>query len=145
MAFRDAMEIGHSSSMSWEDQVQEEEQQRQDGSIVEGSPELDTSPPGLEEGNASDISMVDDSLLQCDLDMVVEEEREENMDTGAPASSMAPMPLRETPMWESFKAGDPDDHCCHMSEESMDQNPPHDSDLDEDELLGTITDLSIPR
>ena len=28
MAFRDDMEIGHSSSMSWEDQVQEEEQQR---------------------------------------------------------------------------------------------------------------------
>ena len=28
MAFRDTMEIGHSSSMSWEDQVQEEEQQK---------------------------------------------------------------------------------------------------------------------
>ena len=48
-------------------------------------------------------------------------------------------------MWESFEARDPDDHCSHMSEESMDQNPPHDSDLDEDKLLGTITDLSIPR
>ena len=32
-----------------------------------------------------------------------------------------------------------------MSEESMNQNPPHDSDLDEDELLGTVTDLSVPR
>ena len=29
-------------------------------------------------------------------------------------------------------------------EESMDQNPSHDWDLDEDELLGTVTDLSIP-
>ena len=26
----------------------------------------------------------------------------------------------------------------------MDQNPPHDSDLDEDELLGPATDVSIP-
>ena len=111
---------------------------------MEGSPKPDTSPPGIEEGNASDISMVNDSLLQHDLDVVVEEEKEENMGTGAPASSMAPAPLRETPMWESSKAGDPDDHCSHMSEESTDQNPPHDSDLNENELLGTVTDLSIP-
>ena len=55
------------------------------------------------------------------------------------------MPLRETPMWESFKARDPDDHCSQTSEESMDQNPPHDLDLNEDELLGTVTNLSIPR
>ena len=124
MAFRDTMEIGHSSSMSLEDQVQEEEQQRWGGSIAEGSLESDTTPPGLEEGNASDVSMVNDSLLQHDLDMVVKEEREENMDTGAPASSMAPMPLRETPMWESFEARDTANHCSQTSEESMDQNPP---------------------
>ena len=89
--------------------------------------------------------MVNDSLLQHDSDVVVKEEREEDMDTGAPASSTAPVPLRETPMGESSKAGDPDDHYSHMSEESMDQNPPHDSDFDEDELLGTVTDLPIPR
>ena len=52
MAFRDAMEIGRSSSISWEDQVQEDEQQRQGGSIAEGGPESDTSPTELEEGNA---------------------------------------------------------------------------------------------
>ena len=56
------------------------------------------SPPALEEGNASDVSMVDDSLLQCDLDVIIEEEREENMETGTSASSMAPMPLKESPM-----------------------------------------------
>ena len=44
----------------------------------------------------------------------------------------------------SFEAGDPDDHCSQMSEESTDQNLPHDSDLDEDELLGTVTDFSVP-
>ena len=31
-----------------------------------------------------------------------------------------------------------------MSEESTDQNPPHDSDPDEDELLGPPADISIP-
>ena len=141
MAFRDAMEIGCSSSMSW--RFRKRNRQKRGGSIAEGSPESDTSPPALEEGNISDISMVDDSLLQHDSDVDVKE-REENMDTGAPASSMAPMPLRETPMWESFEAGDPDDYCSQTSEESMDQNPPHDLDLDEDKLLGMVTNLSIP-
>ena len=27
----------------------------------------------------------------------------------------------------------------------MDQNPPHDLDLNEDELLGPLADVSIPR
>ena len=47
-------------------------------------------------------------------------------------------------MQECSKAGDLGDHCRHMSEESINQNPPHDSDPNEDELLGPITDLSIP-
>ena len=47
-------------------------------------------------------------------------------------------------MWECFKAGDPDDHCSHTSEETTNQNPPHDSDPNEDELLGPVTDISIP-
>ena len=47
-------------------------------------------------------------------------------------------------MQEGFEARDPDDQCSQMSKESTDQNPPHDSDLDEDELLGTVTDLSVP-
>ena len=32
----------------------------------------------------------------------------------------------------------------HTSEESTDQNPPHDSDLNKDELLGPLADISIP-
>ena len=72
-----------------------------------GSPELDMSSPGLEQGNTSNVSMVNNSLLHHDLDMVVKEEREENMDTGAPASSMAPTPLGETPMQEGSEARDP--------------------------------------
>ena len=71
--------------------------------------------------------------------MVVEEEREESMDTDVPASPAAPVPLKKMPMWECLEARDPDDHCSHTSEECTNQNPPHDSDPNEDELLGPIT------
>ena len=66
------------------------------------------------------------------------------MDTDIPASPAAPAPLKEKSMLEDFEAGDPNDHCSHTSEESTDQNPPHDSDPDEDELLGPVIDISIP-
>ena len=39
-------------------------------------------------------------------------------------------------MSEDLKARDHEDRCSQMSEESTDQNLPHDSDPDEDELLG---------
>ena len=48
-------------------------------------------------------------------------------------------------MLEYLKAGDHEDHCSQMSEESTDQNTPHNSDPDEDELLGLPTNISIPR
>ena len=38
-----------------------------------------------------------------------------------------------------------DDQFSQMSKESTDQNLPHDSDLNEDELLGTIINISVPR
>ena len=98
MAFKEAMELGRSSSMSWEDQVQKEEEWQKCDSSAKGSPELGSPPPVLEEGNASDVSMVDDSPLQHDSDMVVEEEREESMDIDVPASPVVPMPLKEMPM-----------------------------------------------
>ena len=47
-------------------------------------------------------------------------------------------------MLEDFKARDPDDHCSHTSEESTNQKLPHNSNPDEDELLGLVTDISIP-
>ena len=108
---------------------------------------LNAPPPASEEGNTSDVSMVNDSLTQHDSDVMVEEEREEDMVTGAPASSTAPTPLKELPMQKGSEARDTavrDDQFSQMSEESTDQNLPHDSDLDEDELLGTITDISVP-
>ena len=84
---------------------------------MESSPEPDVLPPALEEGNASDVSMVNDSLTQHDSDIVVEEEREEDMETGAPASSTSPVPPKELPMQEGFKAGDTvqDNQCSQTS------------------------------
>ena len=150
-AFRDAMESNCSFSMSWEDQVWEEEQQKE-GSVpgsrsrTESSPEPDVPPPAVEGGSASNVSMIDNGLTQHDLDVVVEEEREEHMETGAPASPTAPVLSEESPMQQGSEARDTvwDDHLSQMSEESTDQNLSHDSNLNEDELLGMITDISVP-
>ena len=101
-------------------------------------------PPPLEGDNISDVSMVDDSLLQHDSDMVIKEEREESMERDVLHDSNVPTPLKEKSMSEDFEAGDSDDHCSHTSEESTDENLPHDSDPDEDELLGPVTDISVP-
>ena len=57
---------------------------------MEGSPNLGLPLLLLEGDNASDVSMVDDSLLHCDSDMVIKEEREESMDTDVPSSPAAP-------------------------------------------------------
>ena len=48
-------------------------------------------------------------------------------------------------MSEDLEARDHEDHCSQLSEESTDQNPPHNSDPNEDELLGPPTDVSVPR
>ena len=45
---------------------------------------------------------------------------------------------------EGFKAKAEEDCHSHTSEESTDQNLPHDSDLNEDELLGPPADISMP-
>ena len=76
--------------------------------------------------------------------MIIEEEREESMETDTPLHSATPMPLKEKAMSEDLKARDHEDCCSQTSEESTDQNLPHDSDPDEDELLGLPTDISIP-
>ena len=62
MAFRDAMDLAQSTSMSWEDWVQEEEEQERHSSM-EGDPKPGPSPPPLEGDSISDVSMVDEGLL----------------------------------------------------------------------------------
>ena len=124
--------------------MQEEEEQERCPSM-EGDPKLGSSPPPLEGDSISDVSMVDEGLLQCDSNMIVEEEREEGMETDTLLYSAAPTPLKEKAMSEDLEARDHVDHCSQTSEESTDQNPPHDSNPDEDELLGLPTDVTVPR
>ena len=88
--------------------------------------------------------MAEEGPQQGDSDIVVEEEVEENMETDEPSNVDAPTPLLDKAFLQSSEAEAEDDCHSHASEESTDQNPPHDSDLDEDELLGPATNVSIP-
>ena len=88
--------------------------------------------------------MAEEGPQQGDSDVVVEEEVEENMETDEPPNVDAPTPIPDKALLESSEPEAEDDRQSHASEESMDQNPPHNSDLDEDKLLGPVTDISIP-
>ena len=66
------------------------------------------------------------------------------MEMDEPPNIDAPTPIPDKAFPESSEPEAEDDHHSHASEESMDQNPPHNSDLNEDELLGPVTDVSIP-
>ena len=82
MAFRDTMDVTWSPSMSWEDWVQKEEEQERHSSTGE-DPQPGLSPPPLEGCSISDVSMANEGPLQCDSDVIIEEEREESMETDA--------------------------------------------------------------
>ena len=98
----------------------------------------------MEGCSISDVSMAEEGPQQCDSDVVVEEEVEESMEMDEPSNIDAPAPLLDKAFLEGSKAKAEDDRHSHASEESMDQNPPHNLDLNEDELLGLATDVSIP-
>ena len=89
--------------------------------------------------------MVNERLLQHDSNVIIEEEREEGMEIDTPLDSAAPTPPEGKAMSEDLEARDHEDCCSQTSEESTDQNPPHNSNPDEDELLGMPTNVSIPR
>ena len=65
------------------------------------------------------------------------------METGEPASPTASVLPKESPMQQGSEAGDAvqDDQLSQTSKESTDQNLPHNSDLDEEELLGLVTNI----
>ena len=136
-AFKDAMGDTQSSE-SWYEQVVEEEWER-----LESSPKTPATVPKGE--ITCDASMVeDDSLYQWDSDVVIEDEwMEEDMETSASLTPTAPMLPEETPMVQGSEAGD--DHLGGQNvNDSNDENPLWDSDINEDELLGAIADVSIP-
>ena len=138
------MEVTRSPPMTWEDRVQEEEDERERCSSTRGDSRPCPSSPRLESCDVSDVSMAEEGPQQYDSDVVVEEEREECMETDAPQDSAKPAPPLEKAMLENLEAEVEEDHHGQTSEESTDQNPPHDSDPDEDKLLGPPADISIP-
>ena len=144
MASRDAMEVAQSPPLSWEDQVQEEEDEQERHSSVGGDSQPCLSPPWMEGCNISDILMAEEGPQQCDSDIMVEEEIEESMEMDEPSNIATPVPLPDKAFPEDSKAEAEGDCHSHTSEESTDQNPPHDLDLNEEELLGLLADISIP-
>ena len=75
-----------------------------------------------EGGSASDVSIFNDGFIQHDLDVMVEDKREVDMETGAPASLTTPVPPEESPMQQGSEAGDvvQDNQLSQVSEESTD-------------------------
>ena len=142
MASKDSMEVTRSPPLTLEDQVWEEEKEQEGHLSTEGDFQQCPSSPRLEGCNVSDISMADEGLQQHDSDVVVEEE--ESMKTDEPTDSGSPAVLPEKAFPEGPEAEADEDCHSHMTEESTDQNPPHNSDLDEDKLLGPPADVSIP-
>ena len=99
----------------------------------------------MEGCNISDVSMAEEGPQQCDSDVVVEEEVEESMEMDEPSNIAMPALLPDKACPEGFEAKAEEDCHSHTSEESTDQNPPHNLDLNEDELLGPLADISILR
>ena len=125
--------------------MQEEEDGKDRHSSIGGDSQPCPSPVRMEGCSVSDVSMAEEGLQQGDSDVVVEEEVEENMETDEPPMVEAPAPTPDIAVPGTSEPEAEDDRRSHVLEESMDQNLPHDSDLDEDELLGPATDVSIPQ
>ena len=125
--------------------MQEEEDEQDRHSSIGGDSQPCPSPIRMEGCSISDVLMAEEGPQQGDSDVVVEEEVEENMEMDEPPNIDAPTPIPDKAFLESSEPEAEDDHHSHASEESTDQNPPHNSDLDEDELLGPLADISIPR
>ena len=143
-ACTDVMEVTQSPPLSWEERVQEEEDEQERHSSIGGDSQPCLSPTRMEGCSVSDVSMAEEGPQQGDSNVVVEEEVEENMEMDEPPNIDAPAPIPDKAFPESSEPEAEDDCQSHVSEESMDQNLPHDSDLDEDELLGPATNVSVP-
>ena len=61
-----------------------------------------------------------------------------------PSNPAIPASQPEKASSEGLETKAEEDCHSHTSEESTDQNPPHDLDLDEDKLLGLPADISVP-
>ena len=124
--------------------MQEKEDEKDRHSSIGGDSQPCPSPVRIEGCSVSDISMAEEGPQQGDSNVVMEEEVEETMETDEPPNVDAPTPIPDKAVPETSEPEAEDDRQSHVSEESTDQNPPHDLDLNEDELLGPATDVSVP-
>ena len=124
--------------------MQEEEDEKDRHSSIGGDSQPCLSPVCMEGCSISDVSMAKEGPQQGDSDVVVEEEVKENMETDEPPNINAPAPIPDKAVPETSEPEAEEDRQSHVSEESTDQNLPHDSDLDEDKLLGPATDVFVP-
>ena len=144
-ACTDVMEVTQSPPLSWEEQVQEEEDEQERHSSIGGDSQPCPSPARMEGCSISDVSMAEEGPQQGDSDVVVEEEVEENMETDEPPQCrLHPLPFWIKLSWRLLSPKLRMIATAMPRRRSTDQNPPHDSDLDEDELLGLATNVSIP-
>ena len=97
MASRDVMEVAQSPPLSWEDRVQEEEDEQERHSSVGGDSQPCLSPVWMEGSSISDVSMAEEGPQQGDSNIVVEEEVEESMETDEPSNIDAPAPYWTRP------------------------------------------------
>ena len=96
------MEVAQSSPLSWEERVQEEEdEQERHSSSIEGDSQPCPSPTRMEGCSVSDVSMADEGPQQGDSDVVVEEEVEENMETDEPPNVDASTPIMDEASWRA--------------------------------------------
>ena len=137
------MEGTQSPPLSWEERVEEEEDEKDRHSSIGGDSQPCPSPIRMEGCSISDVSMAEEGPQQGDSDVVMEEEVEENMEMDESPNVNAPTTIPDKAVPETSEPEAEDDRQSHVLEESTYQNPPHDSDLDEDKLLGPLP-LTFP-
>ena len=76
------MEVAQSPPLSWEERVQEEEDEQERHSSIGGDSQPCPSPTRLDGCSVSDISMAEEGPQQGNSDVVVEEEVEEKHGNG---------------------------------------------------------------
>ena len=103
-AFRGIMEVTQSPPLSWEDRVQEEEDEQERHSSVRGDSQPCLSPVQMEGCSISDVLMAEEGPQQGNSNVVVEEEVEESMETDELSNVNAPAPLLDKAFLEGSEA-----------------------------------------
>ena len=96
------MEVAQSPPLSWEERVQEEEDEQDRHSSIGGDSQPCPSPVRMEGCSVSDVSMAEEGPQQGDSDVVVEEEVEENMEMDESLQHVdAPAPIPDKAILET--------------------------------------------